>query len=247
MSGRPVLAVTGGGRGIGAAIVVAAAGAGYDIALNYRADHARAEQTAQLARARGARVEMMAGDMAKQAAIEEFFSSIDERFGQLDGLVNNAGVLDRPMLVHETDPAQLDQILALNIGGYVLCLREAGRRMKAQGSGCVINISSRLAELGGAGGFTVYAATKGAIETLTRGAGRELAPYGVRVNAVSPGVIDTEIHAAAGQPDRLETLRGQIPAQRVGTPDEVADVVMWLLSDQATYVTGAVIPVSGGR
>jgi NAD(P)-dependent dehydrogenase (short-subunit alcohol dehydrogenase family) len=248
MTERPVLVVTGASRGIGAAVAEMAAARGYDLVLNYLSKHARAEAVAAACRAAGARVEMLAGDMAEEGDVQALFALADRAFVRVDALCNNAGVLDRAMPVEDLDAAQTDRMLRLNIGGNLLCLREAARRMLASGrGGAVVNVASRLSDLGGAGGFIVYGATKGAIDSLTRGAGRELAARGIRVNAVSPGVIDTEIHAAAGHPDRVQVLGPTVPAGRAGTADEVAEAVLWLLSPAASYITGAVVPVSGGR
>jgi NAD(P)-dependent dehydrogenase (short-subunit alcohol dehydrogenase family) len=248
MTDRPVLVVTGASRGIGAAVAGMAAARGYDLVLNYRVNHARADAVAAACRAAGARVEMLAGDMAAAGDVAALFALADRGFGRVDALCNNAGVLERAMPVEDLDAGQIDRMLRLNVGGYLLCLREAVRRMLAGGQGgAVVNVASRLSDLGGAGGFVVYGATKGAIDSLTRGAGRELAARNIRVNAVSPGLIDTEIHASAGLPDRARTLAPQVPAGRPGTADEVAEAVLWLLSPAASYITGAVVPVSGGR
>lgn len=248
MTDRPVLVVTGASRGIGAAVAELAAQRGYDLVLNYLASHDRAREVAARCRATGARVETLAGDMGDERDVLDLFALADEAFGRVDALCNNAGVLERAMPVERLDADQTDRMLRVNIGGYLLCLREAVRRMLESGrGGSVVNLASRLSDLGGAGGFVVYGATKGAIDSLTRGAARELADRGIRVNAVSPGVIDTEIHAAAGAPDRVRQLGPQIPAGRAGTAEEVAEAVLWLLSSSAGYTTGAVLPVSGGR
>ncbi|MCC6304670.1 MAG: SDR family oxidoreductase [Rhodobacteraceae bacterium] len=248
MTERPVLVVTGASRGIGAAVAELAAARGYDVVLNYLASHARASEVAGRCRAAGARVEMLAGDAGDEADVLALFGLADHAFGRVDALCNNAGVLLRAMPVEALETGRIDRLLRLNIGGYLLCLREATKRMLAGGrGGAVVNVGSRYSDLGGAGGFVVYAATKGACDSLTRGAGRELAARGIRVNAVSPGLIDTEIHAAAGLPDRVRDLTPQIPAGRGGTALEVAEAVLWLLSPAASYVTGVILPVSGGR
>lgn len=248
MTDRKVLLVTGASRGIGAAVAIRAAAAGYDVAINYLSSRDRAREVAQAAAEHGVRAEVIRGDVGREPDVIRLFEGVDDAFGRLDALVNNAGILGRPMALESTDAAALERMLALNIGGYFLCLREAARRMIAAGNGgAVVNLASRLSVLGGAGGFTAYGATKGAIDTLTLGAARELAPHGIRINAVSPGVIDTEIHASAGVPERVAQLGPQIPLGRAGTAEEIAETVLWLLSEGASYVTGAVLPASGGR
>jgi NAD(P)-dependent dehydrogenase (short-subunit alcohol dehydrogenase family) len=246
LSDEKVLLVTGGSRGIGAATAVLAAKSGWSVCVNYRSGEAEAAAVVQkIGQARGRALAVKA-DTSIEADVESMFRMIDEKFGRIDGLVNNAGILDLPMKVDETDALKLQQMLAINIGGYFLCLREAAKRMKARG-GSIVNVGSRLSEIGGAGGFVLYAATKGAAETMTVGAARELAAEGIRVNCVSPGVIETDIHQSTGIADRAKILTAQIPAGRPGTADEVAEAIVWLLSENASYVTGTTINVSGGR
>lgn len=247
MTDRPILVVTGASRGIGAACAVLGARQGYDVAVNYLASRDQAEAVAEEARRAGARALVVKGDMGREEDVVSLFEAVDRSLGPVAALVNNAGVLGAPMTVDQTDGAALARMLSLNVAGYVLCLREASRRMIEAGSGAIVNIGSRLSELGGAGGATVYAATKGAITTFTVGAARELAPMGIRVNCVSPGVIETEIHAAAGLPDRPRELAPLIPMGRTGSAEEVAEAVLWLLSEKASYTTGALLTVSGGR
>ncbi len=246
MSERKVVVVTGGSRGIGAATARLAAREGWSVCLTYRSAQGEAEGVVADVQAAGGEALAVRADTAQESDIVALFSTVDERFGRIDGLVNNAGILDRPMNVDAIDGAALTHMLAVNIGGCFLCLREAARRMKARG-GSIVNIGSRLSELGGAGGFVHYATTKGAIDSLTVGAARELAAEGVRVNCVSPGVIETDIHETTGIAGRAKTLSTQVPMNRPGTAEEVAEAVVWLLSDQASYITGAKLNVSGGR
>lgn len=248
MTDRPVVVVTGASRGIGAACVRAAAAAGWDVVLNYLANRAAAEATAAAARASGARVALVQGDMAREADILALFEATDRAFGRLDGVVNNAGAVLKAMPVPEIDAATLARLVALNVTGAILVVREAARRMLAAGrGGAIVNVASRASGLGGAGGLVPYAATKGAIDSLTVGAARELAAANIRVNAVSPGLIETDIHADSGMPDRLAKLAATVPMGRAGSADEVAAAVVWLMSPAASYVTGAILPVSGGR
>jgi len=246
VSEQRVLLVTGASRGIGAATALLAAAQGWSVAVNYRSGDAEAHGVVKKIEELGGRAVAVQADTSVDSEVKKLFQTIDQAFGRLDGLVNNAGVLERPMLIQETDAEKLTRMLQINVGGYFLCLREAVSRMKERG-GSVVNVGSRLSELGGAGGFVLYAATKGAIDTFTVGAARELASLGIRVNCVSPGVIDTEIHASTGIPGRAEKLTSQIPVGRPGTAEEVADAVVWLLSERAAYVTGSTINVSGGR
>jgi NAD(P)-dependent dehydrogenase (short-subunit alcohol dehydrogenase family) len=245
MTQRRVVLVTGGGRGIGAAVVRLAAAAGWDVAFTYAADAARAAGTEAAARAAGAAVLALQADVADAAAVAGAFAAAEARFGRLDGLVNNAGITGPRGTLAETPDAVWEQVLRTNLLGTVACCREALRRLPA--GGAIVNVSSRAAGLGGGGEWIHYAASKGAMDTLTVGLAKEAAAQGVRVNAVSPGLIDTELHAAAGFPDRVAKLAGAVPLGRGGTAAEVAEAVVWLLSDAARYVTGANLPVSGGR
>lgn len=245
-----VLVITGASRGIGAATARAAAKAGWDLCLNYRRSGAPAEAIATEARALGRRVALVPGDMAQEEDVLRLFQACDAQLGPCAGLVNNAGITGPARRVADLDLATLRAVMELNVVGAILCAREAVRRMstKAGGKGgAIVNVASRASVIGGPNEFVHYAASKGAIDTFTIGLAREVAGEGIRVNAVSPGLIDTEIHAAAGVPDRIERLRSAIPMGRAGTADEVADSILWLLSDAAAYVTGAILPVSGGR
>lgn len=242
---RPVLIVTGASQGIGAAVVRRAAESGYDVVLTYAREHARAESVAEAVTKAGGNAEVVRADVAKEADVLALFAACDRRFGRLDALVNNAGITGPVARIADVTSEIIDSVMGVNVRGAYLCLREAARRMGEGGT--IVNVSSRAAALGGGGEWVHYATSKGALDTLTIGAAKEFADRGIRVNAVNPGLIGTELHARSGQPDRLERLRGGVPMGRVGTVDEVARVIMWLLSDGASYVTGALIPVSGGR
>ncbi|MDH4415460.1 MAG: SDR family oxidoreductase [Rhizobium sp.] len=249
MSSRPLLLVTGGSRGIGAAICRKAAAQGYDLLVNYRSDKAAAEAVAVDCRTLGAKAEIVQGDTATEEGIAAIFVAAD-LLGPLHGLVNNAGVVDVTARVEEFDRARLDRMFAVNVIGKIRCATEAVKRMSTKHGGqggVIVNISSMAAVIGSAGQYVDYAAAKAAVDTFTVGLSREVATEGIRVNAVRPGIIDTEIHASGGLPDRARDLAPVVPMQRPGTADEVADSVLYLLSPQASYVTGALLNVSGGR
>lgn len=246
----PVMLVTGGSRGIGAAIVRAAAAAGYEIALTYAEDRAAAENVAAEVNGTGRRAVIVKADVAREEDVLAAYAAVDDAFGRLDALAINAGITGRFTRVDEIDPATLERVLAVNVTGAFLCAREAVRRMStARGGsgGAIVVVSSRAAGLGSPGEYVHYAASKAAVDTLTRGLAKEVASEGIRVNAVAPGLIDTEIHARGGRPERVARITPTIPMERIGTADEVAATVLWLLSDRASYVTGAIVDVSGGR
>ncbi|MDR6953052.1 NAD(P)-dependent dehydrogenase (short-subunit alcohol dehydrogenase family) [Ancylobacter sp. 3268] len=244
------LIVTGGSKGIGAAIAGAAGLAGFRVALSYKGDAAGAERVARGIEAAGAEALIVRADVAREADVLALFEAVDARFGPPDVLVNNAGGVGPLGRVEAIGAEALAEVMAINVLGSFLCCREAVKRMSTRHGGrggVIVNMSSRAAELGGAGEWVHYAASKGAVNSLTIGLAREVAAEGIRVNAVAPGLIATNLHAAAGAPDRLERLGPSIPMQRPGTAGEVADIVMWLASPASAYVTGAIVPVAGGR
>ncbi len=245
-----VVLVTGGSRGIGAACARAAAGQGWDVAVNYTRDHAAAERVASAVRAAGRRALVVQADVADEAQVLAMFAAVDRELGPLGGLVNNAGIVDRAQRVDEMDLARLRRMFDTNILGSVLCAREAVKRMSTRHGGrggSIVNLSSAASRLGSPGQYVDYAASKGAVDVFTLGLAREVATEGVRVNAVRPGIIDTEIHASGGLPDRARELAPMVPMKRAGTADEVAAAVVWLLSDASSYTTGSIVDVTGGR
>lgn len=246
----PVLLVTGGSRGIGAAVSIAAARQGWAVAVNYASNKVAAETVVAAIRDGGGEAIAVAGDVGVADDIQAIFSAVDQHFGRLDGLVNNAGIVDVPQRVDEMTPERLERMFRINITGSILCAGQAVRRMSTRHGGkggAIVNISSMAAVLGSAGQYVDYAASKGAIDTFTIGLAREVVTEGIRVNGVRPGIIDTDIHASGGLPDRVRDLSPTIPMQRAGTADEVADAVLYLLSPQASYITGSILNVSGGR
>jgi len=245
-----VAIVTGGGRGIGAAIARGLAADGYAVAVNYASHKEAASQiVSDIAAAGGAAVAVKA-DVAKEDDVMRLFESVDRHFGSLTVLVNNGGVTAGFSRLEELTAAALERVFAVNVFGAFLCCREAVRRMSTRrggAGGSIVNVSSRAAQLGGSGEWIHYAASKGALDTLTVGLAREVAAEGIRVNAVAPGLIDTELHAAAGLPERVDRMAPTVSMERAGTAEEVANCVRFLVSPAAAYVTAAIVPVSGGR
>ncbi len=245
-----VLLITGGSRGIGAATALLAARAGWDVAINYTRDEAAAQVVAEQVRKHGQRALVLRADVASETEVMAMFNAIEREWGALHGLVNNAGVVDLPSRVDAMGGARLQRMFAVNVLGSMFCAREAVLRMSTKhggAGGVIVNLSSAAARLGSPGQYVDYAAAKGAIDTFTLGLAREVATEGIRVNAVRPGIISTEIHASGGLPDRAQQLAPSVPMQRAGSAEEVAQAILWLLSDQSSYTTGAVIDVTGGR
>ncbi|MBS4149093.1 SDR family oxidoreductase [Pseudomonadota bacterium DY0742] len=245
-----VMLITGASRGIGAATAQLAARRGYAVCLNYRQRADAAEQLARRIRQAGGRAITVAADVADEKQVAALFAAIDRELGRLDVLVNNAGMLERQMHLEEMDAARLQRVFATNVLGSFLCAREAIKRMStAHGGrgGAIVNLSSVAARLGAPHEYIDYAAAKAAIDAMTIGLAKEVAAEGIRVNAVRPGVVYTDIHASGGEPDRVERVRASVPMARGGQPEEIAEAVLWLASDQASYTSGALLDVAGGR
>jgi len=250
MTARPVLLITGAGRGIGAATARLAAARGFDVAVNYKSDARSAAAVVDAVNAAGGAGLAIVGDMGVEADIARMFETVDAKLGTLTHFVYNCGITGKASRLEDADPATMRQVVDVNVLGALLCLRHAIRRMsrKRGGTGgAIVLISSAAAGLGGANEYVWYAASKGAIESMTVGLSRELTADGIRVNAVSPGMIATDIHAAGGMPDRLDRLGPTLPMGRPGQPEEVAEGILFLLSDAASYITGTVLRVTGGR
>jgi NAD(P)-dependent dehydrogenase (short-subunit alcohol dehydrogenase family) len=245
-----VMIVTGGSRGIGAATAVLGAQRGYAVCVNYVHNRAAATAVVTTIEQAGGRAIALPGDVANEADVIGLFGEVDRALGPVTALVNNAGILATQQRVDEMDAARLNRILATNVTGSFICAREAIKRMSTRhggAGGSIVNLSSAAARLGSPGEYVDYAASKGAIDTLTIGLAREVAAEGIRVNAVRPGIIYTDIHASGGVPDRVDRMKDAVPMRRGGQATEVAAAVLWLLSDEASYVTGAIIDVTGGR
>jgi NAD(P)-dependent dehydrogenase (short-subunit alcohol dehydrogenase family) len=247
---RKVVLVTGGGRGIGAATCILAAQKGWDVAVNYAANAEAAHQVVRQIQATGARAIAIQADVADEAQVLAMFKRVQAELGPLKGLVNNAGVIDVYARLDEMSMARWRRMFDINVLGSMLCAREAVLQMSTKHGGqggSIVNLSSAAARLGAAGQYLDYAAAKGAIDSLTLGLAKEVAGEGIRVNAVRPGLIDTEIHASGGLPNRVKDLEHLVPAKRGGTAMEVAQAIVWLLSDEASYTTMSLIDVSGAR
>ena len=244
------LIVTGASRGIGAAIARLAAQHGFDVAVNFSRDESAANEVVRTITEAGGRAVSICADVAREKEVIRLFDTAERELGRLAALVNNAGITGGFARVETLDAEALSQVLAVNVAGTILCSREAVRRMSVRHGGkggVIVNISSLAARTGGAGEWVHYAATKGAVNTFTIGLAREVANEGIRVNAVAPGLIETDLHAANGAPDRLERLSPTVPMQRPGTAEEVAQGVLWLLSPAASYTTGTILEIGGGR
>ncbi|MGA2810744.1 MAG: SDR family oxidoreductase [Candidatus Acidiferrum sp.] len=247
---RGTLIVTGGGRGIGAAISRMAGARGYAVAVNYRSDQASADRVVEDIRRNHGRAMAIQGDVGTEGDVLGLFAAAEQTLGPLSALVNNAGITGGFARIESVEAAALERLMAVNVTGAILCAREAVKRLSGKHGGrggAIVNISSRAAELGAPGEWVHYAASKAAIDALTIGLGREVATEGIRVNAVAPGLVETDIHAANGDPGRLARLAPTIPMARAGTAEEIAEAVLWLLSPAASFVTATILNVGGGR
>jgi NAD(P)-dependent dehydrogenase (short-subunit alcohol dehydrogenase family) len=247
---KQVVLITGASRGIGAATARLAAARGYAVCVNYRSDRAAADAVVADIESTGGQAIALAADVAVETDVVDMFKTVDKRLGTLTALVNNAGILETQMRVDQMDAARLSRVFAANVTGCFLCAREAVRRMSSKhggSGGAIVNVSSAASRLGSAGEYVDYAASKGAVDTLTIGLAREVATEGIRVNAVRPGFIYTDIHASGGEPGRVDRVKEFVPMKRGGRPEEVAAAILWLLSDEASYATGTFIDLAGGR
>jgi len=245
-----VMLITGASRGIGAATARLAAAEGYALCLNFHHRADAAQQLLEELKSTGTQAITVAADVADETQVARLFATIDEQFGRLDVLVNNAGMLERQMRLEEMDAARLMRVFAVNVTGSFLCAREAVKRMSTRyggKGGSIVNVSSIAAKLGAPNEYIDYAAAKGAIDSMTLGLAKEVAAEGIRVNAVRPGVIRTEIHASGGEPGRVERVKASVPMGRGGEAEEVAEAILWLAGEKASYTSGALLDVSGGR
>ncbi len=247
---HPVILITGGSRGIGAATAILAAKHGYDVAFTYQSNATAANEVAEKIRATGRKALLLQADVSVEADVLSVFKHVDEQLGRLDALVNNAGILEKIMRLEQMDAARWQRVLGVNVIGSFLCAKEAVLRMSTKHGGKgggIVNVSSVAARIGSPNEFVDYAAAKGAVDSMTMGLAKEVATENIRVNAVRPGLIYTEIHASAGESGRVDRAKEGVPMKRGGTADEIAETILWLLSDQSSYVTGTTIDVAGGR
>jgi len=247
---HPVIIITGGGRGIGAATAQIAAARGYAVCITYRDRKDAAEEVADAILLSGGKALALHADVSDEAQVMHLFETAERELGTIKGLVNSAGVLERQMRVDEMDAARLQRVFATNVIGSFLCAREAVRRMSTRHGGtggAIVNLSSAASRIGSPSEYVDYAAAKGASDTMALGLAKEVAAEGIRVNAVRPGVIYTDIHASGGEPGRVDRVKDSVPMRRGGHAEEVAQAIMWLLSDEASYTTGALLDVAGGR
>jgi len=245
-----VVIITGGSRGIGAATAQLAAERGYAVCVNYQRNRAAAEAVVSIIERGGGKAIAVAADVASEADVVRLFETVDRELGPVTALVNNASVLEKQMRLEDMDAARLQRIFAINVTGCFLCAREAVKRMSTKrggAGGAIVNVSSVAARTGSPGEYVDYAASKGALDTMTLGLSKEVAEHGIRVNAVRPGFIYTDIHASGGEPNRVERVKEFVPMKRGGQALEVAHAILWLLSDEASYSTGTFIDVAGGR
>ncbi len=245
-----VILITGASRGIGAATAILAAERGYRVAVNYLSNQQAAENVVNTILEAGGTAVAIQADVSKEAEILRLFNETERLLGPIDALVNNAGILETQARVEELDAARLERIFAANVIGCFICCREAVKRMSLRHGGkggAIVNVSSMASKHGSPDEYVDYAASKGAVDTLTMGLGKEVAAEGIRVNAVRPGVIYTDIHASGGEPGRVDRVKDSLPMKRGGQPEEVAKAILWLLSDEASFTTGSFIDTSGGR
>ncbi|MDM0121209.1 SDR family oxidoreductase [Variovorax arabinosiphilus] len=247
---QQVLLITGGGRGIGAATALLAAQRGFAVAVNYASNSLAADEVVRTIRAGGGTAIAVQADVGDEAQVLAMFEKVDAKLGRLTALVNNAGVVDMKARVDEMSVARLERMFRINVIGSFVCAREAVRRMSTKhggSGGAIVNVSSAASRLGSPDQYVDYAASKGAIDTFTLGLAKEVADEGIRVNAVRPGLIETDIHASGGMPERAAMLAPTVPMKRTGTPEEIAGAIVWLLSPEASYTTAALLDVTGGR